>query len=109
MTLSKEELLEKVEEHVGVYLDNLSIELLKEAECWPEVAVLPEDFKKRIKYLGNMLVQMCFVYKTKDDMIRLDLRSIATALSYLLNSTSFDNDEYKKFDREEIDRKLRRK
>jgi hypothetical protein len=42
-------------------------------------------------------------------MLRLELRSIATAFSYLLNSTSFMEDEYKKFDREEIDRKLRRK
>jgi len=108
MLLSKEELLEKIEKHHGVYLNEISDESLEEADLFPWVAVLPKNFKSKVRYLGNILAQMCLKHETKDDMLRLELRSIATALSYLLNSVSFDDDEYKKFDREEIDRKLQR-
>ena len=106
--LSKEQLLTKVEKTTSVYLDEISEELLAEAGLASTVMVLPKDFGDRIKYIGDLFVQMCFGFKSKDTMLKLELTSIATALSYLLNSTSFIKDQYMDFDKTEINRKLQR-
>ncbi len=98
-----------MEKGSAVYLDQLSEELLIEAGLEYTVAVLPKDFKNRIKHIGNLLVQMCFNYKSTDCLLKLELNSITMALSYLLNSSSFDDDEYHAFDKAEIDRKLIRR
>ena len=44
----------------------------------------------------------------KDDRLRLDLRSISSALSYLINSTSFREGEYFNFDKVNINKRLGR-
>jgi len=111
MLLSKEELLAEIKKPSGIYLDRISQESLIEAGLCPYVALLPENFKDRLRYMGNLLVQISFNCNTKlkNESLKIELTCITTALSYLLNSYSFEHDEYKNFDKEEIDRKLLRK
>jgi len=101
--LSVKELQDKVEGAQGVFLGQVDDALLTEAGFLPTVAILPTDYKKRIAYLGNLVVQMCFSYQgeAKDTLVR-----IASALSYLINSTSFQEKKYFKYDKAEIGRKL---
>lgn len=93
----------------GFYLDELTQGALTAAGCSPYVAALPADFDARVRYLGNMLAQMCMAVPRKNERLKLELRTIACALSYLLNSTSFQTGEYHDFDKTEISRKLRRR
>jgi hypothetical protein len=84
--LSKEQLLAKVEKTTAVYLEEISEELLVEAGLDPYVMILPKGFKDKVKYIGNLLVQMCFNFRSKNQMLKLELICITTALSYLLNT-----------------------
>jgi hypothetical protein len=106
--LDKESLLAKVEEHASVYPEQVTFESLYEAGMLQTVALLPKDFRARVKYLGNLFAQMCFGFKSEDPKLKCEMVGLATSLSYLLNSTSFEKDEYKDFDQAEIGRKLRR-
>jgi hypothetical protein len=82
-------------------------EILREAGCLDRVCVLPKDFNDRVQYLGNMLVQM--LTKTpKEDELRATTGSIAQTLSYLLNSSSWQDGTLHWFDRDEVCRKLSR-
>ncbi len=72
------------------------------------VALIPKDMDARVRYFGNMLAQMVFAREGKGSPLSVELQMMATALSYLLNSTSFTDGKYHPFDKDEIDRKLRR-
>ena len=106
--LTKEELLEKLKKHSAVYLGEISDELLRDAGLWECVALLPNDYRERLKHMGNLFAQMCFNVRCEDTQLKAELVRLATSLSYLLNSSSFISDEYKSFDRSELDRKLGR-
>jgi len=90
----------------GVDCDNLTAEDLYDAGCVYFVAPLPKDFQKRVQYLGDLLAQMALNHPVKDDQLRMVLRSIATAFSYLLNSTSYQEGTLRNFDAVEISQKL---
>lgn len=113
LLLSKEELLRKMEKYAGVYPDEITAESLREAGLASTVALLPREHKDRTRYLGNLLAQMCFALKIEDEgddgKLKAEFVRLATALSYLLNSTSFQTGRYEDFDRAEMDRKLCRK
>lgn len=106
--LSEEELLRKLENYSAVYPEELDTDALRDAGLSTGVMLLPTELKERAQYLGNLLVQMCFKLQQGDAKFKIELGTLAAALSYLLNSTSFITGEYKDFDQAEIDRKLRR-
>jgi hypothetical protein len=90
-----------------MYLSDLTEELLDEAGCMRLVAPLPEDFDDRVRYLGDVLAQMCMNQKVKDDRLCMFLRSMASALSYLLNSSSYRDGELHDYDAAALAGKLR--
>ena len=92
----------------GVYPEDLNSEVLREAECENVVALIPKDYQKRIRYFGNLFVQMCFSNKIKDEQLKIEMSQLSQALSYLINSSSFRDGKYYEFDKIEISRKLRR-
>ena len=76
----------------------------------PDVFFLvAKDFKQRVRYFGNVLVQMALREPfQKDDRLMVEIRVLTQALSYLLNSSSFEDGKLHDFDKKEIDRKLSR-
>ncbi len=90
-------------------LEELTYDLLEEAECKLSVLPVPEDFDERIRAFGNLIAQMCSNVRGKDERLLLEIRSVSAALSYLLNSCSFADGKYHYFDEREIERKLGRK
>lgn len=106
--LTEEELLRKLKDYSMAYPEELDADTLRSAGLVTGVMLLPSEFKERVQYLGNLFAQMCFKLQPGDARLKMELVTLATTLSYLLNSTSFIKGEYKDFDRAEIDRKLRR-
>jgi len=92
----------------GAYPEDLSYELLEEAGAMHVVLPIHKDFRKRMRQFGNIMAQMGYGFKSKDPKLMIEFRTIATTLSYLLNSTSFEEDSYRKFDKQAVDNKLRR-
>ena len=78
---------------------------LREAGCWDHVCVLPDQFDDRVRYLGDALVQS-LTRSPKDDNLRLLVGTLCQSLSYVLNSTSWQDGELHDFDLDEIRRKL---
>jgi hypothetical protein len=68
----------------------------------------PVNFEARLSHIGNILVQMCCGIRGKDERLMMDIRSLSTSLSYLLNSTSFREGEYFNFDKSNINKRLGR-
>ena len=103
---------EELESHIGtgsgVYPEQLDYEEMIKAGLLGFVTILPKDHKKRIRHFGDQLVQMCYNTETEDPFLKVELLTLATTLSYLLNSTSFENGVYHRFDKDEISRKLHR-
>ncbi len=108
MTEEAELIKVSLESNQGMYLRQLTDEALEEAGCLYLVAVLPKDYDERIRYLGNILVQMIMSKRKGDAALKMELNTVASTLSYLLNSTSSFEDEYKPYDKQEVDRRLRR-
>lgn len=78
--------------------------------------LLPADTKERMQMLGNLFVGMMrnlysCPYSSAvpmNDAMRIELKSLATTLSYLMNSSSFRDGVLHDFDRLEIDTRLKR-
>lgn len=106
--LTSEDLKSYISTSSGLYPSQLDSEEMHKAGLESFVMVIPSDFKERIRYFGNMLAQQCYNTKTEDPFLKVELLTLATTLSYLLNSTSYENGVYHRFDKDEISRKLRR-
>ncbi len=106
-----EMLKDAVKDHNGLYISQLSEldeKCFKEAGVDRIVALLPLDKNERLRYLGNILVQLIFNNKDfKEKRLGFYLGQQAQALSYLLNSFSFRNGEIEEFDKFEISNKLK--
>ena len=105
--MDPEEIASKIENRLGVYPDQITREDLRAAGCSELVCLLPNDFNERVRHLGNVLVQMLTRHQV-DDGLRSTVGTISQALSYILNSTSWDRGELKDFDYDEVCRKLNR-
>lgn len=93
--------------HQGVDPGRLDWATMRNAGIMPQVMLLENDFDARLRSVGNTLAQMCNAVET-DEQIRTELQRLSAALSYLLNSSSFDAKTYHDFDKREIDRKIGR-
>ena len=102
-----EELQESIRKRQGVFPDQVDIGLLREAGCMMYVAPLPDDYGERLHYLGDLLSQMGMNHSVEDPKLHAALRSIATAFSYLINSSSYSDGVLHSYDAGELRRKLR--
>lgn len=96
---------------IGVYADDLkeSQEAIAAVGCEPYAMLVFKDFKTRTRAMGNALAQLANGAPfQKDPALMAEIRMLTAALSYLLNSSSLDDDKLHDFDLKEIDRKLRR-
>lgn len=67
------------------------------------------DFRGRVRQLGNILAQMANgVDLQRDGKLMVEIRRTTAALSYLLNCSSFEDNELHDYDKAELDRKLGR-
>lgn len=97
-----------VENRVTVYPEGITKESLREAGCAERVAILPREYKDRMSYLADVLVQSVDSKTVKDDRLRSAVGSLCQALSYMLNSCSWQEGELHDFDYAELQRKLGR-
>jgi len=104
-----EEIIEALKTHAGLYPGEVTNDSLREAKCELFMMPIPEDFNSRISHIGNLLAQMCNNVRHKDDRLLLDLKTISSTLSYLINSSSFRDGEYFEFDKSLVNKRLRRK
>lgn len=104
--MTPEAIREAMESNQGVWPESIDAETLKEAGCMYTVAIMPKDYHARLRYMGNLLVQMACSFKCEDSRISITLKLLTSTLSYLINSTSFDDCKYHAFDRQEIDRRM---
>jgi len=103
-----EEIKNAMENRRGLDPSLLTAEALKQAGCLTTVCVLPEDFKDRISYLGNLLASMTMGNKPdKSERLRSTVGKLCQVLCYMLNSCSWQEQELHDFDYDEIRRKLR--
>lgn len=87
----------------------LTAEVLKEAGCLERVCVLPIEYKERMSYLADVLVQsLSRSSNVKDDRLRATIGQLSQALSYMMNSCSWQEGQLHDFDYEELQRKLKR-
>ena len=100
-----EEIKLLMQEHSAMWLHELSTEALREAGCMDQVAVLPKDFNERARYLANVLVQM-LSRKPEDERLRATVSMLTQALSYLMNSTSWQDQVLYDFDSANLKRKV---
>ena len=110
MERDKSFFIEEVKNGRGFFFDDIvgNEETIYEAGFDVFCFLLPRKRIDRITYLGNMLVQLCLSEGSiKNKNLGLYLIQISSALSYLINSTSFEAGEMKDFDMAEIKRKLR--
>lgn len=105
MTLSADDIKSRMERHSGIYPEELTVAALREAGCMSTVMMLPEGFNDRVRYLGNLLVQMTRDVKC-DESLKYRFGALSQAMSYLLNSTSWSDGELHDFDAKELKRKL---
>ena len=105
--MKPEELKARINNRTTFNLSELSRELLRDADCWENVFVLPKSINERTSYLADGLVQMV-VRQPKNDDLRYVAGKLTQALSYLMNSASWREDEMHDFDLNEIRCKLRR-
>lgn len=105
--MSTEAIKFAMENRTALPPDELSAADLREAGCMEKVCVLPEQFNERIRYVGNLLVQM-LTKKPEDDDLRFVVGQVSQTLSYILNSTSWQDEKLHDFDLDEIRRKVGR-
>ena len=105
--MNADEIKQAMEDRRGVYPDQLTRKELHEAGCSELVCILPSDFNERISYLGNTLTQM-LTRSPKDDRLRATVGQLCQALSYMLNSCSWQEGELHDFDYQELQAKLGR-
>lgn len=105
--MSAEEIKYAMENRIAIRPDQVSEASLLEAGCSDRVVVLPEQFNDRVRYLGDVLVQMC-TRKPKDDKLRFAVGQLCQSLSYMLNSASWRDGELHDFDLDELRRKVGR-
>jgi hypothetical protein len=103
--MNSQEIKYSLERRVSVPPDQLTSESLRNAGCLDRVCLLPENFNERASYLGDVLVQM-LTRAPKDDNLRAFVGKLTLSLSYMLNSTSWQEGELFDFDVAEIKRKL---
>ena len=104
--LSTEEIKYALDNRRGLPPACLTEEALEQAGCLRTVCALPKDFKERASYLGNVLTQMTSGSNVKDERLRLVVSQLSQALSYMLNSTSWQDGELHDFDLLELRLKL---
>ncbi len=105
-----EKVLQDALRGTGVYLRELTPEILAAAKCHPYVLPVVRDFNERVRSIANILVQMTFGERLApvDEPLRREINRLGQALSYLVNSASFEDGHYHDFDRKEVDRKIGR-
>ena len=92
----------------GIFPDDNTAEKLMESGCEPVMVPIPSDFDQRLRYFGDLLSQMSLGIKGKDERLAIEIQTMAGALSYLLNSSSFAEGTYWDFDKRTIDKRIRR-
>ncbi len=93
----------------GIYPEEITQDVLRDAGCMPVVMPIPQDFMERTSHLGNCLAQMTMDSKcVKDDRLRSVVGQLCQALSYMFNSTSWQDGELHDFDMLELQIKLGR-
>ena len=103
---SVEEIRYSVEHRRTIEPEGITEENLRNAGCLERVAVLPKDYKERMSYLADLLVQSVNSQSVKDDRLRLMVGRLCHAYSYMLNSCSWHEGELHDFDYREIQSKL---
>jgi len=88
--------------------EELTATMLREAGCLERVCVLPSDFKERMSYLANVLVQSISTQNVNDDRLRSTVGELSQALCYMMNSASWREGELHDFDSLELQEKLGR-
>ena len=68
---SVEEIRYSVEHRRTIEPEGITEENLRNAGCLERVAVLPKDYKERMSYLADLLVQSVNSQSVKDDRLRL--------------------------------------
>ena len=102
-----EELKRRVDGRTTFELSELSEDLLREADCWDRVLVVPNANSERVSYIADALVQMV-TNIPKNDNLRYVVDQLTQSLCYLMNSASWREDELHDFDLAEIRSKLGR-
>ena len=103
-----EEIKNAMDGRRGVWPDEITREALREAGCLETVCVLPSDFRERMSYLANVLVQSISNQAVKDDRLRSTVGQLSQALCYMMNSCSWHEGELHDFDYAELQSKLGR-
>lgn len=103
--MNSEQIKYAMENRQSIEPEGVTREMLREAGCDDRVCVLPEKYNDRVSYLGDVLVQIT-CKGPKDDRLRSTVGKLTQALSYLINSTSWQEGELFDFDQMELQRKL---
>lgn len=106
--MTPEEIQKRLQAGEGVHPEEVTYEDLDEANCLSVMMPIPDDPHERAMLFANNLVQICMGFRGKNEELLVEVRTLAAAVSYLLNSSSFIDGEYYEWDKREINRKLRR-
>jgi hypothetical protein len=105
--MSIEEIKHAVQNRKTIEPEGITENDLRIAGCLGRVAVLPYDRRERMSYLADVLVQSVNNELVKDDKLRLVVGRLCHALSYIINSCSWQEDELHDFDYRELQSKLK--
>lgn len=106
--MNSDEIKGRMKQRASFALEELTEADLRQSGCQVRVFVVPEQFNERVRYLGDLLVQMLTRENAGDEKLRPVVGQIAQTLSYLLNSSSWADGTLHEFDRDEVRRKLQR-
>jgi hypothetical protein len=106
--MNADEIKYAIERRVTVEPEGITRDDLRNAGCLERVAVLPGEYKERMSYLADVLVQSINNQSVKDDRLRSTVGQMCQALSYMMNSCSWQEGELMDFDYAELQRKLGR-
>lgn len=106
--VNTEDIKDALQRRVTVEPEEITKDDLRKADCLERVAVLPIDLHERMSYLADVLVQTINTRSVKDDRLRSTVGALCHALSYMMNSCSWQEGELHDFDYLELQRKLAR-
>ena len=106
--MNTEDIKDALQRRVTVEPEGITQDGLRKADCLGRVAVLPVEFNERMSYLADVLVQSINNRSVKDDRLRSTVGTLCHALSYMMNSCSWQEGELHDFDYLELQRKLAR-
>jgi hypothetical protein len=106
--MDSEEIKYALDNRTSLPPENITAEMLREAGCLERVCVLPRDFRERMSYLANVLVQGISGDTVNDDRLRHTVGQLAQSLCYMMNSASWMDGELHDFDAMKLQENLGR-